>query len=354
MGRPYLRLLVTAVTAALVPDADMATAGAYVFANEANPRKVAHPPGYVPEVTSSFDVKICVDPTSANAADMEIAMQNIALTFTNRAVTSPNLETANVPALQFDFESVALHELGHCIGLDHTTISSEVDYTISEDGPNDTFDLDAGADAIVGSADDLRGDDINLMWFFKSTTPNPNHPFTVLGTVDSSTYSRLLADLPVGDSFAASSGFTVAAALGFPDTESVMQPGTGSGIAQRTLTADDVTTLRFAMSGLNEIQGDSDDYTFTVSYIGLTTTGCDVIFDFDASVIGLGSCSISGSVHGDHRIITTANATFNPGVTWFFNDVLKVLEPVPALSTRGTAVAVLVLLSLGLLALGRR
>jgi len=64
---------------------------------------------------------------------------------------------------------------------------------------------------------------------------------------------------------------------------------------------------------------------------------------------------VSGSVHGDHRIITSANAYFNPGaVTWFFNDVLNAAEPIPALSTPGIAAAVLVLFSSDLLALGRR
>ena len=62
-----------------------------------------------------------------------------------------------------------------------------------------------------------------------------------------------------------------------------------------------------------------------------------------------------GAVHGDHRIIFSANAYFNPGaVTWFFNDALNLAMPVPALSTRGIAAAVLALLSTGLFALGRR
>jgi hypothetical protein len=261
-----------------------------------------------------------------------------------------------VPVSQFDFESVALHELGHCLGLSHTNAATGAafDYAASKDGADDNFDLDDGVDNVQGSADDLRGDDVNLLWFFRSITPNANNPFSVLGTVDASTYSRLLADLPAGDTFPASASREVGAALGIADTEAAMQAGTSSGIAQRTLTADDVTTLRFAMSGLNETQGDADDYTFTVSYVGLTTTGCDVIFDFDSAVTSLAVCTIEGSVHGDHRIITSANANFNPGVTWFFNDVLNDTEPVPALSTRGIAAAVLILLGSGLLAARRR
>ncbi len=105
------------------------------------------------------------------------------------------------------------------------------------------------ADGISGSSDDIRDDDDNLHWFRKSN----NNPFTIAATVDASTYSRNLGDLPGGHSFAANADRTVGTLLGaVANTEAVMQQGTYIDEAQRTLGHDDVATLRYAMSGINE------------------------------------------------------------------------------------------------------
>ena len=105
---------------------------------------------------------------------------------------------------------------------------------------------------------------------------------TIESTVDASTYSRDLADLPVGDLFAANADRDVTAALGFPDTEAVMQQGQFIDEDQRALNHDDVATLRLGMAGLDETAGTADDYTLTLTYAGMTTA-CDIVLDFDNS-----------------------------------------------------------------------
>lgn len=50
-----------------------------------------------------------------------------------------------------------------------------------------------GSVTIIGSADDVRGDDINLHWYRNGT----NNPFVLAATVDFTTYSRTLGSLPL-------------------------------------------------------------------------------------------------------------------------------------------------------------
>ena len=89
------------------------------------------------------------------ASDMLVSLENVARTYSALVPTSPNSFLAgdnDVPAGRFDFETVLLHEVGHCIGLAHPNLGSESgltgsdqDFTRSTDGPDNTFDLDDGA-----------------------------------------------------------------------------------------------------------------------------------------------------------------------------------------------------------------
>ena len=288
---------------------------------------ITHPLGYT-GTGGALSITVGIDPTSANAASMAISVQNIVNTFNALVATTGNLVSGvsnNIPAGQIDFESVALHELGHSLGLAHVNAASESglggsdqNYTKATDGANNAFDLGSGADGFKGSSDDARGDDVNLHWFRTSN----NNPFTIAGTVDASTYARDTASLPAGHTFAANADRSVSMLLlGASTTEAVMQQGTSSDEAQRTLVHDGVATLRLAMAGLDEAAGTSDDYTIALTYAGLSA-GADIVLDFDNNS-GLASSSSNGDflVFPTHVVITTTSIRFSDLFNWFFNDV---------------------------------
>ena len=302
-------------------------AGTFIFAGESyGVDVVAHPTSYTGQ-GGTLTVRVCIAPSSANATAMEIPVQNNINIYNRLQPTTGNLVSGgnnNIPSGQLDFESVALHELGHCIGLAHVNAASESrltgnnqNYTRATAGSNNQFDINPGADGVIGSNDDIRGDDVNLHWYRKSN----NNPFTIDTTVDSSTYARDLSDLPTGHSFATNADRTVASNSGYPGTESVMQQLTFFDEAQRTLTHDDVATLLYAASGKNEVAGNNDDYTINLEYGGISNSNCDINLKFDNSQTGFAVCQTGGVFlsGSDHISITSANIFFNTGFNWFFN-----------------------------------
>ena len=304
-----------------------AQGGAFIFAGESNGVDViAHPTGYTGS-GGVAQVSLCVDPSSANAADMEISVQNIATVINDLQAVTPNLLSGgnnDIPSGAVDFESVALHEVGHCIGLAHPNLGSQngvtnTNSTNTTDGANNNFNEDNGVDNIFGSADDVRGDDVNLHWF----RTVDNNPFLLGTTIDTTTYSRDLNDLPGGDLFPANADRTVGSSIfGFSNTEAVMQQGSVFDEDQRNLAADDVATLRLGMAGVDETEGTADDYTIQVTYAGLTTS-CDVVLRFNNAATGFAVCSVGGSgIGGSHIRITSGTASFNTGFNWYFNDQL--------------------------------
>ncbi len=301
-------------------------AGSYIFAGEANGVDlITHPIGYT-GTGGVVSISVGIDPSSPNAADMVISVQNIIAVFNGLQVTTDNLSLGgdnNIPSGFVDFESVALHEFGHAVGLAHCNLASESglsganqNFTKATDGANNSWNLDAGTDGVNGSSDDIRGDDVNLHWFKIAD----NNPFTIAGTVDGSTYSRDVGDLPGSHNFPANADRTVATLLGVSGTEAIMQQGSFSDEAQRTLAADDVATFRLAMAGLDEVAGTADDYTVSFSYAGLTTSA-DIVLKFDNSQTGFAVTSSGGSFLGGHVVVTSADIYFNTGFSWFFNDV---------------------------------
>ncbi len=262
--------------------AEVARGGAYIDADDTNGVDViTHPLGYT-GAGGPLTVTVCIDPAATDAALQAIPVQNAIQTWNDRQPTNRNLffdEHNDLSLFQIDYESTILHELGHCIGLSHANLASESglsgtnqDYTRTTTGIDTTFNLNSGADGIKGSRDDLRQDDVNLHWFRKAD----NRPFTIDAPVDSSTYSRLLVDLPGLDKFATVGDRRVADKIGHINTEAVMVQGQTSDEVQRRLLYDDVATVRYAMSGLDELAGTADDYSLVLSYSGLTT-GCDVV-----------------------------------------------------------------------------
>ncbi|AFY70165.1 peptidase M10A and M12B matrixin and adamalysin [Thalassoporum mexicanum PCC 7367] len=296
---------------------------AYVFAGEMfGVDRVTHVIGYT-GVAAALTISVGIDPTSMFAAQMVTPVQNVIATMNGLVPTTGNLTTANVPFAQFDFESVLLHEMGHSMGLDHINLASESglvggdrEYTATTDGANDAFDLDDGADNVIGSADDMRGDDVNLNYFRIAD----NNPFaTNLGVVDSTTYSRDIANLPVGDNFSANADRAVGGLLGFGSTEGVMQQGTFNGEAQRTLGADDVAGFLYARAGLDSIAGTADDYTWNLTFAGLDATA-DIVIDFDNAQTGFAVSQSGGSfLSADDAVITSNSIFFNSTAPWFFN-----------------------------------
>lgn len=286
-----------------------------------------------------FNISVGINSSSPNATNVEISTRNVINTWNNLVPTTGNLLNS-LQTSQMDFESVLLHEMGHSLGLGHPNIArrqdvalENEDYTASTTGANNAFDFDAGADGIIGSSDDIRGDDGNLNYFRVADNDpfNPN-----LGKVDSTTYSRELNDLPNGDRFSANADRTVGAALGYVNTESVLQQGTLAGEVQRTLGADDVAGILYSLTGLDELAGTEDDYTFNLTYAGLTNQA-DILIGFDNAKTDFADTeiriitSLSDLITpSDNRaIITGSNIFFNDQVDWFFNDVSNNAETIP-------------------------
>ena len=196
-------------------------------------------------------------------------------------------------------------------------------YTKSSSGDNRyyNFDTDNDDDQVIGSTDDLRGDDENFHWFRQAN----NNPFSIQAIIDTSTYARNLALLPSGDAFAANADRNVSVLFGAPNSEAVMQQGSFVEEIQRTLVHDDIATLRLAMSGEEETAGDNDDYTVNLVYGGISNAAdCDINAQFSVNNnTFLAQCSTTGQYLGtnyQHARISTANIYFNANINWFFND----------------------------------
>jgi hypothetical protein len=302
-------------------------AGAFIGASEGNPGTILHPHGYT-GTGGPLTVSVCLDPASTALPQMDIPMRNVITVWNALASTTNNLRigaNSELQADEVDWESTILHELGHCIGLAHPNAATESglpnaqrDYTKVADGPNNMFDLDPGADGIIGSADDVRGDDVNLHWYRIGS----NIPFVLPATVDFTNYSRTLGNLPPGDLFAANADRTVSTLFGVPNTEASMQQGAFFDEEQRSLVADDVATFRLGMSGLDEIEGTADDYTIDLVYAGVTNS-CDVVVRLNAggsfAFCQTSSTAIPGT--SNHRRLTFASVTTG-NFNWFFTTKL--------------------------------
>ena len=304
-------------------------AGAYFFADENNGVDlVVHPSTYMGSGGEVL-VRVCIDPESIDATELEYSVQNIINTYNQMLPTTDNLKSGsgnNVPSGYIDFESVALHEVGHCLGMAHINAASESgltgnqqNYSKATDGIDNVFNLNAGADGVIGSSDDVRGDDVNLVWFRRSN----NDPFTIDTVIDSTTYSRDTVDLPAEHLFAANADRTVSTSLGYIKTEAVMQQLTYFDEAQRTLGHDDVATLRYASSGINEIesggQNSRDNYNIVLEYGGISTTNCDMSMSITTTP-GLAFCAASGQgIATNHVRMVTPTMEFGSGFNWFFN-----------------------------------
>lgn len=322
------------------------TAGTFVFAGEGNGvDMVAHPEGYS-GTGGAISVDVCIEPTTNNQADMIVPLQNAIAHWNQMQQSVGNLRSGSdnqLTASQVDWESTMMHELGHCIGLAHPNLANEsgltgsdLEYTKTTDGADNAFNLTIGADNVRGSGDDTRGDDVNMHWYRR----NSNNPFALQEPpFDFSTYARDLTALPAGQTFAANGDRTVSGLLSASGTEAIMQQGQFSDEDQRTLTADDVATLRLARAGNDRTAGNADDYTVQLTYGGVGT-GCKITAIIDTTFAGLAVCELGGSfLSGNNIQITSARMRFSATTNWHFATI-RVPEPVAetiSVASGGTA-----------------
>jgi len=318
----------------------LADAGAFLIGNGQAANAVMHVRGYPsgsPSNVGNLVVTVCLNPAAPNAAEQPI--ENAVAEFNRFQGINGNVTSGPGPG-QTDFESVMLHELGHCMGLDHNTLgpselgsgdfgNAQLYYTKSL--PNvGGFNTDDGVDNVRASRDDVRVDDTNLHWFRNGV----NNPFADLpATVDQNTYSVSLLNLPVGHLYAEAatshspcapqSAATTSSLPGrVPLTQSVMMPVLCSSNAVRKLSKDDEAQFRIARAGYNGAAGNADDYTWTMQYVG-RTTDCHIPISLvsDAET-GFAQCNVGfllpGNGSGD-GVLTQMQLIARSSVNWFFN-----------------------------------
>lgn len=327
MSRPW-SLLVGAFAALLCLPAE---AGVFLPFDGRPANQVVHPTGYN-GTGANLPINICLDPAQLPpTGDPAQAIRNAIAEFNrmqgqtgNVAVQSPGLN---------DFESVLVHEVGHCVGMGHTVYgpSEQADsgsqfYANASAGGNGVFNVDAGADGVRATRDDARSDDINRNWFRNGV----NDPWAALpAVVDRTNYGVALANLPGGHVFVeVASAFTGCVGTqvdsstlrGQPPTQNVMWPILCVARRLRTLSLGDVAMLRIARAGVDGQQGTADDYTTTLNYIGQASS-CNVIIRFNTST-GYANCSVSATLGGglgSDIAITTGVMNFNSSVNWHYN-----------------------------------
>ncbi len=352
--RTLAGVLAAAVALATVPT----QAGTFTFASEASPAIVTHPDNYS-GTGGPRTVTLCLDPaflpidvpgSVPTDEDPNQALRNSAAEFTRNLGVAGNVlpaSGAGIPGFRPDFESVALHEIGHCLGLDHTTIGPSEVVALGECdqpgmpacndqaardkrhfantflGPDGDLNLGLGADNERGSRDDVRGDDVNRNWF-RAAVNNPYEAAPLV--VDRATYTISLAMLPVGHAYAevatsfdpcGNPGADTSSLRGQPPTSSVMFPILCTNNVVRRTAWDDVTTLRIAQAGNDGVDGNADDYSVQVDYIGQAAS-CDLIVRFNAGA-GFAFCQVGATGSGNNRRITSAVANFERTVNWWFN-----------------------------------
>ena len=321
---PFFALLIPG----LILVSPVAHSGVFAFAELlGEPATITHPSGYTGEA-GLLEVTVCIDPASESKSQLEVAILNSIRLWNQLEPELGNSKLApesGVPSNKVDAESVLVHELGHCMGLGHPNLASESGLSgenrrfakaLPGSGPNNGFTLDSGADGIIATQSDARGDDVNLHWFRKSN----NDPFTIASTVDGTTYSNDLSDLPAGHDFATVAGAQVSQIRGLERSEAVMHQGIHYGEKRCGLGHDDVAMMRLGMAGTDRTAGTETDYGVKLVFVG-ESSSCDIQVKMGGSAFAY--CSISGGqVAPNHWAVSGAQIRMGSSsvFNWHFND----------------------------------
>lgn len=347
MKRLYLTALV-AFGVTMLPQPGVA--GGFVTVNQDEPDRVAHQ-NYYGGGGELSSIRVCIDnsinPALATAA--EPAVRNVIATYNRFRSLADNTFASgadtSAPADQVDFETVLLHEFMHAHGLDHPNQADNpagngtYGYydSRSGDGANGVLDRLGDADGIPGSADDQRGDDVNLLWYPRGS----NDPAFLPAVVDTTTMARTLDHLPPGQHFAANGNSEVMTALGHPNSEAVAVQGYIQGQVGRHLHNDDLAMLRLARAGIDGIAGTADDYRSTAVFAGYYNNPqggeCNIVVRFNDEVAFAGTfVGLAPLVPNHWRLIYPTRMRFNPAVNWYFtpgpNTVMQIDPVTPAAS----------------------
>ncbi|HVH35302.1 MAG TPA: hypothetical protein VM847_14450, partial [Tahibacter sp.] len=339
-------LLATLLTASIPLFCADVRAGAYVSGSDSEPDARTHARSFSGYGGDQEAIRVCVDlgGDAALAIAAEPAVRNVIDTLnTFRSLARNTYATgadADVPAGQYDFESALLHEMLHAHGLAHPNHADESGLggdayygTKSTRGPNGVFNQAPGPDGIHGSADDVRGDDVNLHWYARTV----NNPGLLPDLIDLTTMIRALTALPAGHAFAANGSRNVLAALGFPDAEAAAVQGARPGEAQRHLQHDDIAMLRLARSGMDGVAGTEDDYRTRLVYIGRYTNPvgetCQIPVRFD-NTTAFASTSLSTlRMSTNNWVVFGSQMRFNSSVNWYMtpraNTVTTIVSDLP-------------------------
>ncbi|WP_386065829.1 fibronectin type III domain-containing protein [Tahibacter sp. UC22_41] len=352
------RLLLSTLLAASIPlfCADV-RAGAYVSGSDSEPDARTHARSFSGYGGEQEAIRVCVDlgGDASLAIAAEPAVRNVIETInTFRSLARNTYATgadADVPAGQYDFESALLHEMLHAHGLAHPNhadesgLSGDAYYgTKSTRGPNGVFNQAAGPDGIHGSADDVRGDDVNLHWYARTV----NNPGLLPDLIDLTTMIRALTALPAGHAFAANGSRNVLAALGFPDAEAAAVQGARPGEAQRHLQHDDIAMLRLARAGMDGVEGTADDYRTKLVYIGRYTNPvgetCQIPVRFDNTTAFASTSLSTARLSTNNWVVFGSQMRFNPSVNWYMtpraNTVTTIVSDLPDASAGSQPVTV--------------